>query len=147
MFQYSQHDITAPSDWLLSPPPNSPPLQLAPPSDGPYDVTISPSSPPAFIASGGSFNLSCGASSWPAASFSWYREKQLLEHFQEVLPQEVLEVYGLKKPSASYICVATNSKTGRSVTSTAVTFGIVGELRRRLMNGITASWSVIGCGQ
>lgn len=72
----------------------------------------------------------------PAASFSWYREKQLLEHFKEVLPQKVLEVYGLKKPAASYTCVATNSKTGRSVTSAAVTFGIVGESRRRLSGDI-----------
>lgn len=108
----------------------------SPPPDGPYDVTISPSSPPAFIASGGSFNLSCGASSWPAASFSWYREKQLLEHFQEVLPQKVLEVYGLKKPAASYTCVATNSKTGRSVTSAAVKLGIVGESRRCLRSDV-----------
>lgn len=109
------------------PPPPSPP----PPPDGPDGVTISPSSPPSFIASGGSFNLSCGASSWPTASFSWYREKQLLEHFQEVLPQKVLEVYGLNKPPASYTCVATNTKTGRAVPSPAVTLGIMGESQRR----------------
>lgn len=49
-----------------------------------------------------------------------------------MLPQRVLEVYGLKKPAAAYTCVATNSKTGRSVTSPAVTLGIVGESRRFL---------------
>lgn len=102
---------------------------------GPDGVTISPSSPPPFIASGGSFNLSCGASSWPAASFSWYREKQLLEHFQEVLPQKVLEVYGLNKPPASYTCVATNTKTGRTVPSPAVTLGIMASITSVTLTG------------
>lgn len=50
-----------------------------------------------------------------------------------MLPQDVLEVYGLKKPAAAYTCVATNSKTGRSVTSPAVSLGIVGESRRLLV--------------
>ncbi|XP_075907579.1 cell adhesion molecule CEACAM5 [Nelusetta ayraudi] len=102
---------------------------------GPDGVTISPSSPPSFIASGGSFNLSCGASSWPTASFSWYREKQKLEHFQEVLPQKVLEVYGLNKPPASYTCMATNTKTGRAVLSPAVTLGIMASITSITLTG------------
>ncbi|XP_030002471.1 carcinoembryonic antigen-related cell adhesion molecule 5-like [Sphaeramia orbicularis] len=92
---------------------------------GPDDVSLSPAKPPEFIRSGSNFSLSCSAASSPSAVFSWYQGSTLIEHPGPVLTLKILEALGMGKTPAEYSCKARNEKTGRDVSSAAVSFSVM----------------------
>ncbi|KAJ0003831.1 hypothetical protein NQD34_008929 [Periophthalmus magnuspinnatus] len=92
---------------------------------GPEEVTISPASPPEFVASKSDFSLTCAARSNPAASFSWFQGDKPIEASGAVLSLSDIEKKGLGQTKALYSCKASNTKTKREVASTAVSFTVI----------------------
>ncbi|XP_072304429.1 cell adhesion molecule CEACAM20-like isoform X2 [Eucyclogobius newberryi] len=92
---------------------------------GPEAVTISPASPPAFVASKSSFNLTCAARSSPAATFAWFRGDVELEKVLPVLTLEDIEALDLAETSSTFSCRASNAKTKRVVPSAGVSFAVL----------------------
>lgn len=97
------------------------------PPDGPEKVSIAPALPPQFIKSGSDFNLTCSAVSEPAATFTWFHEKQLMKLFGPVLTLDKIQKQGFGKTAGEYTCVANNAKTKLDVPSAAVSFAVMGE--------------------
>ncbi|XP_043995306.1 carcinoembryonic antigen-related cell adhesion molecule 5-like [Gambusia affinis] len=92
---------------------------------GPEDVTIKPSAPLKFVPSKSNFNLTCSASSKPAATFTWFYETKQIEATGPVLTLKVIEEQGFGHVMGNYKCVAQNEKTKRAVPSTAVQFSVM----------------------
>lgn len=63
----------------------------------------------------------------PAATFSWYHQKQLMDLLGPVLTLEEIQKRGLGTTAGDFSCVANNAKTKMDVSSDAVSFTVMGE--------------------
>ncbi|CAL9690979.1 unnamed protein product [Knipowitschia caucasica] len=88
---------------------------------GPEQVTLSPPNPPAFVASGSNFSLTCAAVSSPMASITWLQGDVQMDVMGPVLTLDKLKTID----KASYSCKASNAQTKREVHSAAVSFTII----------------------
>ncbi|XP_054878568.1 carcinoembryonic antigen-related cell adhesion molecule 5-like [Poeciliopsis prolifica] len=92
---------------------------------GPEDVIIKPSKQLAFVPSNSDFNLTCSASSKPAATFTWFYDTKQIEATGPVLTLKVIEEQGFGHTMGNYRCVAQNEKTKRKASSIAVQFSVM----------------------
>lgn len=95
--------------------------------DGPEDVKIKPSASSEYVPSKSDFNMTCSASSNPAATFTWFHDEKEIKATGQVLTLKTIEEQGLGKTKGSYKCVAQNAKTKRAVTSAVIQFSVMGE--------------------
>ncbi|XP_014904319.1 carcinoembryonic antigen-related cell adhesion molecule 2 isoform X1 [Poecilia latipinna] len=92
---------------------------------GPEDVIIKASSQGKYVPSNSDFNLTCSASSKPAATFTWFHNAEQIEASGPVLTLKVIEEKGFGHTMGNYRCVAKNDKTQRKVPSTNVEFSVM----------------------
>uniref|UniRef100_A0A087XIK9 Ig-like domain-containing protein n=1 Tax=Poecilia formosa TaxID=48698 RepID=A0A087XIK9_POEFO len=92
---------------------------------GPEAVTIKASSQGKYVPSNSDFNLTCSASSKPAATFTWFHNAEQIEASGPVLTLKVIEEKGFGHTMGNYRCVAKNDKTQRKVPSTNVEFSVM----------------------
>ncbi|XP_061679633.1 carcinoembryonic antigen-related cell adhesion molecule 5-like [Syngnathoides biaculeatus] len=102
---------------------------------GPDEVTVTASDPSPFVRADSDFNLTCAAGSAPAATFAWYQNETLMDSVGAVLPLEAVRRRPLWREMSQYTCRAANAKTGRVVSSPAVSFAVVEALSGALLSG------------
>jgi len=97
------------------------------PTDGPDQVTIAPPKPAMFISSAANFSLTCASGSSPAATYTWYRDQQLMKATGPTLSLEVIKGHKFQSQVGAFMCKAKNAKTNREVASVPVSFAVMGE--------------------
>lgn len=111
---------------------------------GPDDVKIKPSASSEYVPSKSNFNMTCSASSNPAATFTWFHDEKEIKATGPVLTLKTIEEQGLGKTKGSYKCVAQNAKTKRAVASATIQFSVMEPISGVKLTGPTGLTLIAG---
>ncbi|XP_031163566.1 carcinoembryonic antigen-related cell adhesion molecule 5 isoform X2 [Sander lucioperca] len=102
-------------------------------------VIVSPPILDKVIGSQINMSMSCSAISNPPATFTWYRNQQIMENAGPLLTLEVIKKHRFGSEEGEYTCKASNAKTGRVVSSAGVTFAVMDAISGAKVSGPNAA--------